>query len=459
MKKLLRSVIALGVAFGAGGLALLALLATAGPEVLCERDKLCTYIPRHEAPDQVHLSWSSDPISSFTVTWSTGSSNNESLVEYREAGTNDWRQAKGSAQPLPRNRVWPNRGMLHRALVKGLKPDTAYEYRVSGDLDGNVPWSETFQARTAPLAGSGDFEFAFITDTCLAGRVDGLATGTAQIIEELAKDSPLLLLGGGDYACANHDGRYDTVSDAVDAWFRQMQPVLTHTPLMAQYGNHEVYLKERFSDWQPRFAHPEGFGGGQSYSFDIGNAHFASFYVPLRRPSDESIAWLDADLADARRRGMQWLIVYQHQPLFSHGKAHPTRPEVVEALNPIFAKHKVDLHLSGQDRNFERTYPLAGDSDVPIPASQSLESYRAGTGVIYAKVGPSGTKSEQGFDFSKFTGEKPDFVAAWNDSAHHYALVTVGENRLQVRIYALNGDGTPRRIRDQFTITAAPSSG
>ena len=458
MKRLLLNLIALGFAFGAGGLALLVLLAGAGPEVLCLRDKLCTHIPGHEAPEQIRLSWSSDPISSFTATWVTASSNNESVVEYREKGTQEWRQAKGSAQANPRNRIWPSRGTLHRALVRGLKPDTAYEYRVSGDTDGLIPWSRIFETRTAPLAGEGEYQFAFITDTCLVGRVDGMATGTAQIIEEIAKDSPMLLLGGGDYACANRDGRFDNPADAIDAWFRQMQPVLSRSPLMAQYGNHEIYLKERFSDWAPRFAHPEGFGGGQSYSFDVGNAHFTSFYVPLRRPSDESIAWLDADLADARRRGMKWLIVYQHEPLFSHGKAHPARPKVTEALEPIFAKHGVDLHLSGQDRNFERTYPLAGGTGAPVAASQSLDSYEAGTGVIYAKVGPSGSMSEQGYGFSKFTIEKPDFIAAWNDEAHHYALVTVSEQRLMVQIYTVDGDGAPKRIRDQFTITATPAS-
>jgi len=459
MKSLLRKLIVLGLAFGAGGLALLVLLISAGPELLCERQKLCTYIPRHEAPEQVHLSWSSDPISSVTVSWATGSQDNESLVEYREVGTEDWRQTKGSGQPTPRNRIWPNSGALHRAVLKGLRPDTAYEYRVSGDVGGQIPWSKTYQTRTAPLAGGSTYQFAFITDTCLVGRVDGMASGTAQIIEEITKDSPLLVLGGGDYACANRDGRYHTASEAADAWFRQMQPLLSRSPLMAQYGNHEIHLKERFSDWAPRFAHPEGFGGGQSYSFDIGNAHFTSFFVPLRRPSDESIAWLEADLADARRRGMKWLIVYQHQPLYSHGKAHPIRPEVVEALEPVFAKHGVDLHLSGQDRNFERTFPLAGGTGAPVAASRSLDTYEAGTGVIYAKVGPSGSMSEQGYDFSKFTVEKPDFVAAWSDDAHHYALVTVSEDRLQVQIYTLVGDGTPKRIRDEFSILAASSSG
>jgi hypothetical protein len=379
-------------------------------------------------------------------------------VKYREVGTTEWYEAKGGVQPVPRNRLLPARGFIHRALVKGLKPGTEYEYQVSGDVRTPVPWSPVYRTRTAPAPGGGSFSFAFITDTCLDGRLDNMATGAADVVREIAKDDPNLVLGVGDYACANHDGRYSRVSEAVDAWFRQMEPVLTRAPLMTQYGNHEIYIDERFQDWAPRYAHPEGFDHGKNYSFDIGNAHFAAVFVPLRLPSEEILAWLDADLADARRRGMKWLIVYQHEPIYSNGAAHPVRPEITKAMQPIFAKYKVDLHLSGQDRNFERTYPLVGTPEAPVVASRSLDSYQAGEGVIYAKAGPSGAMSEQGYNFSKFTVAQPDYVAVWNDTAYHYALVTVSDDALQVQIFTLDGNGAPKRLRDEFTIHAGPAA-
>jgi hypothetical protein len=457
MKKLHRTYLVPGLAFCAGGLTLLCILMLGGPRFLCYKEVFCTDIPRTGLPDQVHVSWSEEPATSFTVTWITGSGGNENLVAYREAGTEQWQQVSGTSRGMPRNRIWPTSGVIHRAVVRELEPGATYEYRVSSDNDEVLRWSPVYRTRTAP---EGVFSFAFISDTCLAGRLDGMANGTEQIIQEIINDDPNLLIGAGDYACSNRDGRFDSVVNAIDAWFRQMEPLLTRVPLMTQYGNHEIiYLKEKYKDWAPRLAHPEGYDGGRNYSFDIGNAHFAAVFVPLYLPDQDVLDWLDADLAAARERGQQWLIVYQHEPLYSHGAAHPVRPEITRAMAPIFTKHRVDLHLAGQDRNFERTYPLTGDPRSPTAASTSEQDYQAGEGVIYLKAAPAGARSEQGYDFSKFTVAKPEFVAAWNDSAHHYALVNVSDDELRVRVYTVAGDGSPRKIRDEFTIHAKVSSG
>lgn len=205
---------------------------------------------------------------------------------------------------------------MHQVTLKGLVSDTKYEYRTSSDEEVKPAMSEIFQTRTAPTPGSADFSFAFICDTGLIGRLDGNATGTQKIIEEIINDKPLFILGGGDYAYANRDSRYNDVNDAIDAWFEQIQPAIARFPFMAQYGNHEILLEERFRDWAPRFAHPEGFDGERNYSFDVGEVHFTALFIP--DPSQvhlDQLAWLDADLKEARTRSMRWLIVYQHEPM------------------------------------------------------------------------------------------------------------------------------------------------
>jgi hypothetical protein len=115
-------------------------------------------------------------------------------------------------------------------------------------------------------------------------------------------DEPLFVLGGGDYAYADLDRRFRHLDTAIDTWFRQMEPLLARVPFMAQYGNHEVFLGERFRDWAPRFAHPEGFAGGRSYAFDVADAHFTGLFVPGPSLDPDQLAWLDADLAAARSR-------------------------------------------------------------------------------------------------------------------------------------------------------------
>jgi hypothetical protein len=61
----------------------------------------------------------------------------------------------------------------------------------------------------------------FFADTGLIGRLDGLATGTAQVRDEIAALDPTLLLGGGDYAYFDTDKRFGDLNATIDAWFDQ----------------------------------------------------------------------------------------------------------------------------------------------------------------------------------------------------------------------------------------------
>lgn len=431
------------------------------------RWKRLRYVASASTPEQIRLSWVEDPASSLTVTWQTSSLDNPSTVEYREAGAESWQRVCGATVASP-----GIGGGMHRATISGLKPDTRYEYRVSSDRQASPPMSPIVVTKTAPAPGPADFSFAFICDIGVVGRRDRLTQYAGQMIDEVRKDEPLFVLGGGDYAYAAKDNRFATTAEAIDAWFNQMEPLFSRVPFMAEYGNHEIYHDESFRDWGPRFAHPSGFDQGKNYSFDVADVHFTGVLVPGSRhcpgPSAAQLAWLDADLADARRRGMRWLVVFQHDAIFAHGHAHPSRAEVRAALAPIFEKHRVDLHLSGHDQNFERTYPLTGLPENPVIASKSSSRYDAGAGVIYAKVSPSGKiagpEFEQGPEtlfkqyYSKFTVDQQDFMATRNNTCNHYALVRVSAaGSLAVTIYGLNGEHSPKITVDSFEIVVPQS--
>ena len=153
---------------------------------------------------------------------------------------------------------------------------------------------------------------------------------------------------------------------------------------------------------------------------------------------------------------MRWLIVYQHEPIFAHRHSHPANPEIRKALTLILETHRVDLHLSGHDQNYERTYPLTEAQHKPRPTSSSLDKYEAGAGVIYAKVSPSGKMSDIRNDFSRFTKEQQPFIAVRDDTRHHYAIVSVkATGALVVDVYGLVGDGTPKTLVDSFSIVNA----
>jgi hypothetical protein len=398
------------------------------------------------APEQVHLSWSGDPATSLTVRWVAPAAG-PGWVEYRRQGETAWLRLESASSPSP-----GIGGFVHTAELCSLSPATAYEYRVQAHTPNGQLSSATFLTRTAPADETAPFTCGFFCDTGVAGRPGGGVDGVNRILEELKQARPLFLLGGGDYAYCDKDPRYKAIATGIDAWFRQMQPLAGEIPLMAQYGNHEVDLIERFSDWEPRFAHPAG-RQGRCFSFRVGPAHFAAFYAPVKTVEAEDVAWLDADLAEARASGARWLIVFQHQPIFAHGRSHPANPDVKRKVVPVLERHRVDLHLSGHDQNFERTFALR-DAAAPSPviASRDPRTTRAGIGTVYAKVSPSGKRSDIGGDFSRFTTPQQDFMAARDDGAHHYALLTVTPNRLEVAVHALANDSEPSRVIDRFAI-------
>ena len=94
----------------------------------------------------------------------------------------------------------------------GLIPDTEYEYRVQGTAGS---WSDVRSTRTAPASGPASFDAVFVADTGLIGRTDGLASGTAQVRDEIAALDPRLVLGGGDYAYYNTETRFATLDEAI----------------------------------------------------------------------------------------------------------------------------------------------------------------------------------------------------------------------------------------------------
>lgn len=66
------------------------------------------------------------------------------------------------------------------------------------------------------------------------------------------------------------------------------------------------------------------------------------------------LEWLDGALEASTGR---WKIVCSHHPAYSSG-VHGTWTPMVELVEPILARHHVDLVLSGHDHHYERTVPI-----------------------------------------------------------------------------------------------------
>jgi hypothetical protein len=407
-------------------------------------------------PDQVHLAWIEEPSTTITTVWRTQSDQTPSEVQYRVVGETTWKQATGTLRPSGTT------GTLHEATIRSLTPATAYEYRVRGD---GGTWSPIFSTRTAPPQGPADFDAIYFADTGLVGRRDGLTNDTQQVIDEIAKINPLLLLPGGDYASFNTDKRYGTLDNTIDAWFKQMQPATTQSPMMPTYGNHEAHpnLGEAYEPWAARFPTPDGVDARRNYSFDVGDVHFVSIFAIYGNKglTSTQLQWIEQDIRAAKAAGMRWIIPYFHVSPFADGFVHPSNLALRKQLGPLFERLGVQLVLSSHDQSYERTYPLTDVPATNTPTSTSKTCYTMNDGVTWVKVSPAGKLSNKTDGFSTFTTTPPPHWTAFrDDTMHHFSRLHVSASgSIRLDTYGVVGDGTPPIVLDTFVIRDGSCAG
>ena len=401
------------------------------------------------APKQVNLAWTGDTSTTMTVRWHqlAGSSR---IMRYRRLGGSTWTEVSGS------DVVSLSTGVQREARLTDLQPETWYEYQAPGDGGG---WSPVRTFRTAPPLGShSTFDAIFYADTGLAGRTDGLATGTLQGVEEISAMHPLLVLPGGDYAYYDTDKRFGTLENSQTEWFRQQQDVLAQSAVMPTYGNHEVLLGESYDAWARRFPTPIGHDNRRTYSFDVGDVHFISVLAVAESAALPSaqLTWIENDINAARARGQRWIVPYMHVPSFSDGNAHPSNVALRRQLVPFFHRLGVKLVLTSHDQNYERTFPILGtldSQDRPTLTSTATSCYSMSDGVTWAKVSPAGKMSNKvGIqDFSQWRTLPPPFWTAFRDNTqHHFARLRVSPNSLGLHVYGYEGDGSPAVLLDSL---------
>jgi 3',5'-cyclic-AMP phosphodiesterase len=162
-----------------------------------------------------------------------------------------------------------------------------------------------------------------------------------QILSAVDNSDMEFLLHTGDMVNMDSPGEWSLYREAT-ARFRK--------PLRVVIGNHELYgggTPEKFAE---RFGLP-----GSSWSFTHKDAHFAIVDNAKGTFQDDTLAWLDRDLAahPKGKRGITTLVVAMHIPPETDGtKPHGTRFDYEErsaTLLSILKRHDVDAVLSGHE--------------------------------------------------------------------------------------------------------------
>lgn len=402
----------------------------------------------------VHLAWVDDPARSVTVVWVTdGPAPSE--VRTRPEGATGWTTHTGGVRHTSAGAT------VHEVTAAGLPPGTGIDYQIRGP-DGT--WGPTRRTRTAPTGTAADpLEVVHVADTGIAGRPDGLATGTAAVLDRIAALDPHLILTGGDLGYLDTDPRFTTVTDGVDAWFAMAEPVASRAPLMPTWGNHEILLGEGRSIWASRMPTRPGYGGTMAHSLDVGGAHIVSVEAVGQVLEPGLVDWVDADLAAARAGGARWLVVFLHAPPLTDGTSHGPSTSVRTVLGPVLEAHGVDLLLASHDQSYERSRPLVGWADGPVAVPSAVTCVRRGAGTVMVKASPGGKLSSSTWQGSLFrSADPPAWTAVRSRATHTLTRLVVAGDRLTVEVHGIPGavggpggtTGTPGII-DAFEIAPA----
>jgi chitodextrinase len=310
----------------------------------------------------------------------------------------------------------------HVVTLTGLSGGTTYTYSV---VSGSVSSGATFKTAAAPGT---TFSFAAI------GDFGGGSPGETQNANNIATagTSFIQTLGDNIYPSAGlPDPNFSTTYSDFDArFFKPFGTAVKSQAFLPANGNKEYYGDGEFWTAFPMLGSNHAW-----YSYDWGNAHI--LVVDSEQPFTPGTAqysFIQNDLA--AHQSATWRIVAIQRPPYSSSSANSSSQPVLQYLVPLFDQYHVQLVLSGNSHNYERSYPLRGGNVV------------SSGGVTYVVSGGGGN------GFNSFTIAQPSWSAFREASYYEYAKVTVSPTSL--RVDAIRAD--TNAVFDSTTIQASSSS-
>ena len=318
-----------------------------------------TPYPSSGTPDLIALTWSGDPRTTQTIQWRAATSVRPGMVRWRPVAD---RPTQGRTA-LRADRAWRTVGATYEdlrdarilndpevrrftAVIRGLKPGTAYEYSV-GSPGGT--WSAPATFRTAPSTPR-DFAFLWLSDT--HNRPD-----TANLLKSALKthpDAAFCAITGDLVGTGQH-------RDDWDQFFTHTSAFARSRPLVPAIGNHDTIDGLGAGLYLAHLALPRNGAKGlepeRSYHFTYGDALFVVLdctdSIEAQRP------WLERVLRESKAK---WKLALFHFPPYALSEDYP---EIQREWCPLFDRYGVDLVLSGHVHHLQRTHPILGGRVAP----------------------------------------------------------------------------------------------
>jgi hypothetical protein len=243
--------------------------------------------------------------------------------------------------------------LLHRFIVKRLKPNTKYSYTLTAQIAGNknkTVTTETFAVRTLPTKAP--FKFAVLGDSRT------VPDDWKKVADAALAAKPAFSLFVGDMIT---NGRVDKMWD--DEYCRPAKDFLATIPYFSVIGNHEGNC--------PLFpllfqTPPEN--GTKNWSQKIGPLLLIGIDGSMNWRHGSSLEkWLEKTLSKSKAK---FIFVGSHYPAWTSGghgslnnKGRPKEKTIRDAqdtIMPLLKKYNVTAMFAGHDHFYERSEPDNG---------------------------------------------------------------------------------------------------
>jgi hypothetical protein len=368
-----------------------------------------TNYPSSAQPDQIMLTWSSDPSAGVDIQWRTDTTVTAGIVQYREKGSTEVFTVNAETYKME-DRELMNDRFIHRytAKIRDLKPATTYQYQVVPQTD----WSENQTFSTA--APDDSFSFIWFGDTHYSPKFGELFNRA----DSAHPDAAFYTIAGDLVSDGLHRNQWDDL-------FHYPENVISRKPLMCVPGNHDnrsglgaLMYRELFS--YPKNG-PEGVPSEQTYSFSYKNALF--LMIDATSPIDEQTAWIEDQL---KNTSATWKIAIFHFPPYNFEEPYL---DIQQNWVPIFDKYHVDMFFGGHIHYYMRSKPMN--------AGVANDSYKNGTVYIISIGIPSHHEN---------IGEEP-YAAVRFGEGQFYQYLKVEGNKLTFTTF-----NAENKVADSFTI-------
>ncbi|OVA09220.1 Phosphoesterase domain [Macleaya cordata] len=298
---------------------------------------------------------------------------------------------------------WRDPGFIHDGVMKNLKMEKRYYYKVGSDSGGwsathsFMSWDGNSDETNAFLFGDMGTSTPYLTFMRTQDESKSTLKWVLRDIEALG-DKPSFISHIGDISYARG------YSWLWDTFFTQIEPVASKVPYHVCIGNHEYDWP--LQPWKPDWAQTvyKMDGGGECgvpyslkftmpgnssvltgtrapatrnlyYSFNSGVVHFVYMSTETNfLPGSDQYNFIKHDLENVDRKKTPFVVVQGHRPMYTtsnEGRDAPLRDRMLEHYEPLFVKNKVTIALWGHVHRYERFCPMknytCGEEEEGLP--------------------------------------------------------------------------------------------